>query len=100
MIEAFGCGVPVICSRLGAMQEIVTDWRSGPHFAPGDADDLANAFYKLASDPELRARLSLGAIKRVEEHFNWDKKGLIVAKLYESLSAAKEGMAVEPKLSA
>ena len=39
--EAFACGVPVICSRLGAMQEIVEDGRTGLHFTPGDADDLA-----------------------------------------------------------
>jgi glycosyltransferase involved in cell wall biosynthesis len=38
--ESFACGVPVICSRLGSMQEIVTDGRTGLHFQPGDADDL------------------------------------------------------------
>ena len=30
--EAFACGTPVICSRLGAMQEIVTDQGTGLHF--------------------------------------------------------------------
>jgi FkbM family methyltransferase len=39
--EAFACGIPVICSRLGAMQEIVEDGRTGLHFTAGDADDLA-----------------------------------------------------------
>jgi glycosyltransferase involved in cell wall biosynthesis len=39
--EAFACGVPVICSRLGAMEESVDDHRTGLLFAPGDADDLA-----------------------------------------------------------
>lgn len=38
--EAFACGIPVICSRLGAMQEIVEDRRTGLHFASGDATDL------------------------------------------------------------
>ena len=41
LIEAFACGVPVIASRLGAMEEIVADGRTGLHFTPGDADDLA-----------------------------------------------------------
>jgi glycosyltransferase involved in cell wall biosynthesis len=40
-VEAFACGVPVIASRLGAMEEIVEDGRTGLHFTPGDADDLA-----------------------------------------------------------
>ncbi len=39
--EAFACGVPVICSRLGAMQENVSDRRTGLHFNAGDAEDLA-----------------------------------------------------------
>ena len=34
--EAFACETPVICSALGSMQEIVTDDRTGLHFAPGD----------------------------------------------------------------
>lgn len=39
--EAFACGTPVICSRLGAMEEIVSDGRTGLHFAAGNAEDLA-----------------------------------------------------------
>src|SRR6266576_537646 len=34
--ESFAFGVPVICSRLGAMQEIVEDGRTGLHFTAGD----------------------------------------------------------------
>lgn len=41
IIEAFACGVPVIASRMGAMQEIVADGRTGLHYTPGNADDLA-----------------------------------------------------------
>src|SRR5262249_37196696 len=32
LAESFACGTPVICSRLGAMQEIVADGRTGLHF--------------------------------------------------------------------
>jgi glycosyltransferase involved in cell wall biosynthesis len=39
--EAFACGTPVLCSRLGAMRENVADQRTGLHFTPGDATDLA-----------------------------------------------------------
>jgi glycosyltransferase involved in cell wall biosynthesis len=40
MVEAFACGVPVLCSNLGAMQELVADGRTGLHFTPGDPADL------------------------------------------------------------
>ena len=39
--EACACGTPVITSRLGAMEEIIDDGRTGLFFTPGDADDLA-----------------------------------------------------------
>ena len=39
--ESFACSTPVICSRLGVMQELVADRRTGFHFAPADAEDLA-----------------------------------------------------------
>ncbi len=39
--ETFACGVPVLCSRLGALEEIVQDGRTGVHFSAGDPEDLA-----------------------------------------------------------
>jgi glycosyltransferase involved in cell wall biosynthesis len=41
LIEAFACGVPVIASRLGAIEEIVQAGQTGLLFTPGDATDLA-----------------------------------------------------------
>ena len=41
IVESFACGVPVICSRVGAMQELVEDGRTGLHFMPGSSEDLA-----------------------------------------------------------
>jgi glycosyltransferase involved in cell wall biosynthesis len=42
IIEAFACGVPVIASRLGATMEIVENGKTGLHFTPGNAMDLAS----------------------------------------------------------
>jgi glycosyltransferase involved in cell wall biosynthesis len=42
IIEAFACGVPVIVSRLGGMMEIVENGKTGLHFTPGNAMDLAS----------------------------------------------------------
>jgi glycosyltransferase involved in cell wall biosynthesis len=50
--EAFACGVPVICSRLGSMQEIVENKRTGLHFTQGNAADLASKVLWAWSHPE------------------------------------------------
>jgi glycosyltransferase involved in cell wall biosynthesis len=41
IIEAFACGVPVIVSGLGGMVEIVDNEKTGLHFIPRNAMDLA-----------------------------------------------------------
>jgi len=41
LVEAFAHGLPVICSRLGGMAEIVEDGVTGLHFEAGNPDDLA-----------------------------------------------------------
>ena len=51
LIEAFACGVPVITSRLGSMEEVVHDRRTGLHFTAGDAADLAAAVAWAWSHP-------------------------------------------------
>jgi glycosyltransferase involved in cell wall biosynthesis len=40
IVEAFACGVPVVCSALGAMSELVADGQTGLHFVPGNPADL------------------------------------------------------------
>lgn len=41
IVEAFARGVPVIGSRLGAVEELISERRTGLLFAPGQADELA-----------------------------------------------------------
>jgi glycosyltransferase involved in cell wall biosynthesis len=40
IVEAFACGVPVVCSALGAMSDLVADGQTGLHFVPGNPADL------------------------------------------------------------
>jgi glycosyltransferase involved in cell wall biosynthesis len=99
-LEAMAAGLPVVCLDLGGPALQVTE-ETGikvPAIAPEQAErDLADAIYKLARDLELRARLGVAARKRVEEHFNWDRKGLFMAKLYHSLANAKDGLTAETR---
>jgi glycosyltransferase involved in cell wall biosynthesis len=58
IIEAFGCGLPVIGSNLGSIPEYVSHRRTGLLFQPGDAEDLAQtvrwAFENSASLRTMR----------------------------------------------
>jgi glycosyltransferase involved in cell wall biosynthesis len=41
LLEAFGCGLPLVASALGALAELVEDGRTGLTFRASDPDDLA-----------------------------------------------------------
>lgn len=64
ILEAFACGVPVIASRLGAMQEIVKEGYSGLFFEPGNANDLSRVVAEAWSQPEYMN--TLGSQARAE----------------------------------
>ena len=69
IIEAFSCGLPVVCLDLGGPGVMVDD-SCGRVIKTADLDEetvvegLANALLELAGDPDLRRRLSEGAINR------------------------------------
>jgi len=81
-------GRPVVCLALGGPGFQVTaetGVKIQANFPEQVSHDLAKAFLRLASDPALRLQLGLCGKKRVEKHFNWDRKGEFMTKVYESL---------------
>jgi glycosyltransferase involved in cell wall biosynthesis len=66
LVEAFGAGLPVIASRLGAMAELVEPGVTGLLFEPGDARELAEHLRFAARNPEHMARMGANARARFE----------------------------------
>jgi glycosyltransferase involved in cell wall biosynthesis len=50
--EAFARGTPVVAARIGAVAEIVEDGRTGFHFQPGNARDLARVIDLAYGSPQ------------------------------------------------
>lgn len=51
-VEAFAKGTPVVAANLGAIAELVEDRRTGVHFSPGDALDLAAKVEWILKHPQ------------------------------------------------
>jgi glycosyltransferase involved in cell wall biosynthesis len=83
VIEAFAKGTPVIVSKLGAMAEIVEDGRSGLHFKPGDAVDLAEKVQRILADPLKLKRMRQAAREKFEQNFTADANHNILMAIYE-----------------
>src|SRR2546428_2995307 len=90
-LEAMACGTPVVATRVGGLQTVVTS-ESGVLVPPGDAEALAHAIESLLDDMELRIQLSAGARARALT-FTWDRVADGVEDVYsELLTPARAGI--------
>jgi glycosyltransferase involved in cell wall biosynthesis len=98
--ESFACGLPVLCSRIGAMQEIVEDRRTGLHFAAGDARDLAEKVDWAWNNREFVAGLGKAARQEYLDKYTPEKNYAQLIEIYQRAIAMNERgqSAEEPSL--
>ena len=70
VIEAFQMGLPVIVTRLPAVQELVTDGKEGLLVTAGSVDSLVDAVVRLCSSDTLFRQLRRGALEAGERYRN------------------------------
>jgi glycosyltransferase involved in cell wall biosynthesis len=83
ILEAMLHGKPVVCSRIGGLEEIVSDEVTGLLFEPGDADDLAEKIRYLWNHPELCRKMGQAGRERALREYGPQK-------FYERLMAVYE----------
>jgi len=86
VVEAMAMAKPVVCFDI-AGPGFHVDENCGIKIKPSNprqaVEDLAQALEKMYLDKNLRERLGLGARKKAEENYNWDKLGERLKKIYE-----------------
>jgi glycosyltransferase involved in cell wall biosynthesis len=70
LLEAAACGVPVVATRVGSVQDVVADGETGWLVPSGDTAALADRLAQLLSDPGLRERMGVAARRRAEREFD------------------------------
>ena len=70
LMEAMAVGLPIACSNIRPMTDILGD--AGVYFNPFSPETIANAIQTLIKNPELRVNLAIKAQKRVSI-FSWKK---------------------------
>ena len=78
--EAFGRGLPVIASRIGALPELVEDGVTGLLFEPSNSDDLARMLRQVALDGRLLDAMGGAARKAYETRYSGERAyGLLLS---------------------
>ncbi|WP_409192481.1 glycosyltransferase family 4 protein [Bradyrhizobium sp. RDM4] len=57
VIEGLAHGVPIVCTPVGALPDLIEDEKTGLIVEPGDVEGLASALARIIDDPGLMQRL-------------------------------------------
>ncbi len=86
VLEAGGCGVPVITSNTSSLPEVAGD--AALLVDPHDVDAIAEAMYRVVTDPELAAELTRRGHENVKR-FSWEKCARETLAVLESVARRK-----------
>jgi glycosyltransferase involved in cell wall biosynthesis len=75
VLEAFALKIPVVVTRVGALEHLVSDGKTGRVVPPGDVPALAAALTDLLSDPEKCRRYGETGHRFAVENFRWEAVG-------------------------
>ncbi len=85
-LEAMACGVPVVCSNVSSLPEIVAD--AAIMINPGKPAEIAEAIKMVLTDEGLRSRLIASGYERAQM-FSWDKTAKEYLGLFKELHESK-----------
>jgi len=83
VLEAMGCGCPVICSNASSLPEVAGD--AAVLFDPRDGGRLALELSRVLASPALRDELRARGVARARE-FSWDRTAIETVAVYRRLA--------------
>jgi glycosyltransferase involved in cell wall biosynthesis len=86
IIEAYAYGVPVLASRLGAMEELVAEGRTGLFFHAGDSAELATKAEWAWTHPDQLAEMGKEARQEYERKYTAEANYKLLMQLYGRVS--------------
>ncbi|HEY0752876.1 MAG TPA: glycosyltransferase [Ktedonobacteraceae bacterium] len=67
-MNALACGLPVVAANACALPELVHHAENGFLFKPGNSDEMAGYLDRLATDAELRRKMSKRSLEIIADH--------------------------------
>jgi glycosyltransferase involved in cell wall biosynthesis len=87
LIEAEASGLPIICTNLSMMLEVVKDNQNALTFELNNAEHLAEVIIKLSTDVGLRSRFAKKSKEIFNENFQLESVNFKMLSLYQKISS-------------
>ncbi|RBP65442.1 type III pantothenate kinase [Brevibacterium sanguinis] len=98
-LEAMACGVPVVATSVGGLQDTIVDGVTGLLIPPQDVDAFATAAARLITDPEYAQELGRAGIDRVRERFTWPAVAQRTERAYRAVLGQDDDALVSSSLA-
>jgi glycosyltransferase involved in cell wall biosynthesis len=84
-LEAMQAGVPIVATKVGGLNEIIEDEKSGLLVDSRSATDLAHAVMRISEDNTLRRRIIDNARTRVADLFSEERMLSSIDAIYREM---------------
>ncbi len=81
-LEAMGCGLPVVCTKVGYIQSYLKNNYNGFLFEKHNTNNLVEILRRLIKNKNLRLKIGRNARKTVER-FSWEKTALNLKNIFD-----------------
>ncbi|MEU8233983.1 glycosyltransferase [Actinoplanes sp. NPDC048967] len=88
-LEAMACGVPVIGTSVGGINETVVDGLTGDLIPARDPRALGGALRRLVNDKVRRFAYATAALDRARQAYSWKRVAAQVGSVYAAVSGRK-----------
>ncbi|MDR3496196.1 MAG: glycosyltransferase family 4 protein [Ancalomicrobiaceae bacterium] len=88
-MEALACGLPVLATRVGGIEDYLVDGENG-YFIERNPEQIADAVRRVFADRNRYERLKLGA-RQTAEHYDWQRIGRLYLDLIEKVAQERAG---------
>ncbi len=88
MLEAMASGLPVIATRVSAVDELIVETKAGVSVDVGNMEQFAAAMVRLSLDFSLRQAMGCAGRRVIEERYSIDEIARRHEQLYDQLLSA------------
>ncbi len=85
LLEAAGCGLPIVASRVGGILDVIKDRETGLLVDEKSPEQIGLRVVELLQNRELASRLGSAALSYMNSNYSWDSVAARFAYIYQQL---------------